>query len=97
MSVFNPETLKEFTAKDFEKILLNYFTGKFDLALAYNTDRIVTHEYNEAGTLIQFYDTVYQVYLPAGPQVVVDNEGHVIQLGSGRQEDPPYNGLIGTL
>ena len=83
MTVAIPKKKKNKTVKDLEKLLFNYITGKLDLALEFNTNRIVTHERNQAGYLMQTYDSVTGLHLNSGPHVVTDNEGNVISIGAG--------------
>ena len=83
MTVAIPKKKKTKTVKDFEKLLFNYITGKLDLALEFNSSRIVTHERNQVGYLMQTYDASTNLHLDSGPHVVTDNEGNVISIGAG--------------
>ena len=67
--------------KDKEVILLNPITGKLDMALKFNPDRIVTAERNSAGTLNMTYDPASGTHIGSGPFVVTDNNGHVVVVG----------------
>lgn len=78
-----PSDLQDKVVKDFEKILLNYFTGKFDLALAFNSDRVVTCQNNSAGYPLKDFDVASGRQIPGGPDVVTDELGNVVVLGSG--------------
>lgn len=75
MSVLNK------TVKDKETILFNPITGKLDLALKFNADRIVTNERNSAGHLLMTYDAASGLFIPNDPLVVTDNEGNVVVVG----------------
>lgn len=83
MSVAKPRNKTVKTVKDFEKLLFNYITGKLDLALEFNTNRIVTCEYGITGRKLNSIDPVLNIPLDAGPRVVVDNDGNVVSIGSG--------------
>lgn len=77
-AILSPEaTPQDKTVKDFEKILLNYFTGKFDLALAFNSDRVLTSGYDSAG-----HPRVDAVGASTD-DVMTDNLGNVMVLGAG--------------
>lgn len=67
--------------KDKEAILLNPITGKLDLALKFNPDRIVTNERNSAGTMLMTYDPASGMHVAADPSIVVDNNGNVVVVG----------------
>lgn len=69
------------TVKDKETILFNPITGKLDMALKFNPDRIVTNERNSAGTLLMTYDSASGLFIPMDPVVVTDNEGNVVVVG----------------
>lgn len=69
------------TVKDKEVLLFNYLTGKFDLSLKFNPDRIVTHELNSAGSLLMTFDSRSGQHIPQDPLVVVDNQGNVVVVG----------------
>ena len=64
--------------KDKEVILFNPLTGNFDLALKFNENRIVTHEYNAAGTLLRTWDSASQSHIDMGFIFVTDNLGNVV-------------------
>lgn len=76
MSVFDK------TVKDKETILFNPITGKLDMALKFNPDRIVTNERNAAGTLLMTYDPASQTHIMGDPLVVTDNNGNVVVVGN---------------
>ena len=76
MSVFDK------TVKDKETILFNPITGKLDMALKFNPDRIVTNERNAAGTLLMTYDPASKMHIMGDPAVVVDNLGNVVVVGN---------------
>ncbi len=78
-----PNAPEDKVIKDFEKILFNYFTGKLDLALAFNSDRIVTCENDAAGFALK--DVSNGKAITGGPRSVVDNFGNVIVMGAGAQ------------
>lgn len=75
MSVLNK------TVKDKETILFNPITGKLDLALKFNPDRIVTNERNSAGHLLMTYDAASGLFILNDPLIVTDNEGNVVVVG----------------
>lgn len=64
--------------KDREVILFNYLTGNFDLSLKFNENRIVTHSYNAAGTLLRTYDSASQTFIESEALVVTDMNGNVV-------------------
>jgi hypothetical protein len=66
--------------KDKEVYLFNVFTGNLDLALKFNENRIVTHQYNAAGDLLKTYDTRSAMQIDLGFLVVTDNDGNVVVL-----------------
>lgn len=66
---------------DRTKFEFNPITGKLDLVGEFNSDRIVTHERNSAGTLLMTYDAVSGTHIPAEPAIVVDNLGNVVVAG----------------
>jgi hypothetical protein len=70
------------TAKDKEIFLFNPLTGELDLALKYNSDKMVTHERNEAGAPLTAFDTFSGTHLDLGPLVVIDNSGNVVSAGA---------------
>lgn len=67
--------------KDKETILFNPITGKFDMALKFNPDRIVTHEMNAAGSMLMTYDPRSGTFIPQDPLIVTDNNGNVVVVG----------------
>ena len=75
MSVFDK------TVKDKETILFNPITGKLDMALKFNPDRIVTNERNAAGTLLMTYDPASGTHIMSDPAIVTDNAGNVVVVG----------------
>jgi hypothetical protein len=75
MSVFNK------TVKDKETILFNPITGKLDMALKFNPDRIVTNERNSAGTMLMTYEMSSGLFIMMDPVVVTDNNGNVVVVG----------------
>lgn len=66
---------------DKTEIKLNPITGELDLVSKFNPDRIVTSEYNAAGTINMAYDITSGVHIEMGPQIVFDNNGNVIVIG----------------
>ena len=70
----------ETTAHDQVKYLFNVFTGEFDMVLKFNPDRLVTNCLNQAGNPLVVYDPMSGLYLEAGPSVVVDNNGSVVNI-----------------
>jgi len=70
------------TVKDKETILFNPITGKLDMALKFNADRIVTNERNSAGTLLMTYEARSGLFIPQDPLVVTDNNGNVVVVGN---------------
>lgn len=76
MSVFDK------TVKDKETILFNPITGKLDMALKFNPDRIVCNERNSAGTLLMTYEPSSGLFIPMDPVVVTDNNGNVVVVGN---------------
>lgn len=66
---------------DRTKFEFNPITGKLDLVGEFNSDRIVTHERNNAGTLLMTYDAANQCFIQAEPAIVVDNLGNVVVAG----------------
>lgn len=75
MAVLNKEV------GDKTKFEFNPITGKFDLVRQFNENRIVTNEYNAAGTLLVTYDLASNSYISMDPVVVTDNEGNVVVVG----------------
>lgn len=75
MSVFDK------TVKDKETVLFNPITGKLDMSLKFNPDRIVTNERNAAGTLLMTYDPASGLFIHADPTIVTDNNGNVVVVG----------------
>ncbi len=69
------------TVKDKETLLFNPITGKLDMSLKFNPDRIVTNERNSAGTLLMTYEPASKTHILADPAIVVDNEGNVVLVG----------------
>lgn len=67
--------------KDKETILFNPITGKLDMALKFNPNRIVTNERNSAGTLLMTYDPASGLHIKSDPLVVTDNAGNVVVVG----------------
>lgn len=59
----------------------NVFTDELDLIRKFNPDRIVTSEYNSAGSRNMIYDPASRTFIDAGPSVVVDNNGNVVVVG----------------
>lgn len=76
MAVKN-KNIKDKTGLDF-----NYITGRLDLVRKFNPDRIVTNERNSAGSMNCTFDPGSGQFIDLGPQIVTDNEGHVIVVGS---------------
>lgn len=69
------------TVKDKETILFNPITGKLDMALKFNPDRIVTNERNSAGTLLMTFDPASGLFIQQDPLIVTDNNGNVVVVG----------------
>lgn len=69
------------TVKDKETILFNPITGKLDMALKFNPDRIVTNERTATGSLLMTYDMASNSFIPADPAIVTDNNGNVVVVG----------------
>ena len=67
--------------KDKETVLFNPITGKLDMALKFNPDRIVTHELNAAGSQLMTYDVRSNSFIPDSPSIVTDNNGNVVVVG----------------
>lgn len=65
-------------AKDKEVVLFNPITGKLDMAIKFNPDRIVTHTANQAGNPLVIYDPSSGLYLPMDALVVTDSDGNVV-------------------
>jgi len=83
MSVAKPRKKQVKTVKDFEKLLFNYITGKLDLGLEFNANRIVTHSLGITGRPLMDYDAALDIHLVAGPRAITDNDGNVIVVGAG--------------
>jgi hypothetical protein len=66
--------------KDKSVFLFNPLTGNFDLALQFNENRIVTAEYNMAGSRYATFDSYSGTHIEDGPKVVVDNNGNVVVI-----------------
>lgn len=69
------------TVKDKETILFNPITGKLDMALKFNPDRIVTHERSSTGYMLMNYDPASGTHILADPAIVTDNNGNVVVVG----------------
>lgn len=78
-----PPEVNDKVLQDIERILINYFTGKPDLALEFNADRLITHERNAAGNLMYFYDFKLGIFMRSEPLLVTDNKGNAIVTGPG--------------
>lgn len=78
-----PPPANEKTLQDIERLLINYITGKPDLALEFNADRLITHEYNAAGNLMYLYDVKLCKHMRSDPLLVVDNKGNAVVMGPG--------------
>lgn len=79
----NPPAAEDKVIQDIERILINYLTGKPDLALEFNADRLITHERNAAGNLMYWYDIKLCTFMRSEPVMVVDNKGNAIVTGPG--------------
>jgi hypothetical protein len=66
--------------KDKEKYVLNPITGELDLVLVFNEDRIITADYNAAGSPFVTYDIYSNSFIMDYDQVVVDEEGNIVSL-----------------
>jgi hypothetical protein len=66
------------TPKDKEVVLFNVFTSNFDLALKFNENRILTHQYTPYGNPLVAYDPIAAQYFSAIHQVITDNAGNVV-------------------
>jgi hypothetical protein len=65
--------------KDKIKYELNIFTGDFDVITEFNTNRIVTSQYNALGLKRSTYDVSTNTWVDDGESVVVcDNNGNVV-------------------
>jgi hypothetical protein len=64
--------------KDKLKYEFNVFTEELDLVSEFNTDRIITHEKNNAGHMLMTYDPATGLHVPMEPMIVVDNNGNVV-------------------
>ena len=64
------------------KLKFNPVTGQFDTVVKFNPKRIVSHEYNMAGTRNMIYDPASRTYVEMGAQIVTDDEGNVIVIGN---------------
>lgn len=69
------------TVKDKETILFNPITGKLDMALKFNPDRVITNERNAAGTMLTTYDPASGMHIPSDPTIVTDSNGNVVVVG----------------
>lgn len=63
---------------------LNPITGQLDLvgggsATDFDSDSILTHEYNSAGSLLKTFDSNSGTQILAGPSVVIDSDGNVVR------------------
>jgi len=68
--------------KDREDIVLNALTGKLDVVVKFNPDRILTHQYNAAGNKNMIYDPASNTHIEMDPQIVFDNLGNVVVVGN---------------
>jgi hypothetical protein len=66
--------------KDKQAFLFNPLTGSLDLVLKFNENRIVTHQYNAAGTLLRTYDIASGTEIELGFLTVTDNDGNVVVI-----------------
>lgn len=66
--------------KDKEVFLFNPLTGEFDLSLQFNGDRIVSHQYNSAGTELLVWESSSSSFISMGPLVVFDKKGNVVLI-----------------
>lgn len=64
--------------KDKLKVELNPITKTFDLVSEFNSNRIVTHGYNQAGNKLQIFDPISGIYTDMDDLIVTDNEGNVV-------------------
>lgn len=78
-----PPSGEDRVIQDIERILINYLTGKPDLALEFNADRLITHERNAAGNLMYWYDIKLGTFMRSEPVLVTDNKGNAIVTGPG--------------
>ena len=66
------------SAKDKEELVLNPVTGKVDVVIKFNPDRIIIAERNSAGTKFMTWDPASSSFIEDGPQVVVTDDGKVV-------------------
>jgi hypothetical protein len=64
--------------KDKQLLLVNPVTGKLDLVVKFNPDRIVTSQLNTAGGARVVWNPETSSYVSDGATVVIDNEGNVV-------------------
>jgi hypothetical protein len=68
--------------RDQNKYVFNPFTGNLDAVVKFNPDRIVTNTLNAAGHPRLIWDAASNSFIPDGPDVVVDNNGNVVVVGT---------------
>ena len=66
--------------KDKTSYEYNFDTEKVDIVKKFNVDRIVTVEYNAAGTKNMTYDQASGTHINEGFQVVTDENGNVVVI-----------------
>ena len=68
------------STRDKDSLVLNPITGELDFVRIFNENRIVTSEYNAAGSRRMTYDSFSGTHVDDGPIVVVDNNGNVVVI-----------------
>ena len=66
--------------KDKLQYQYNFDTDRLDLVNKFNPDRIVTAEYNAAGTKNVTYDVASGRFIESGFEVVTDEYGNVVVI-----------------
>ena len=74
-------SVKDKKVKDKTELQFNPITGEFDIVVKFNPNRMITHEYNIAGTKNMIYDPASKTHVEMGAQVVVDDDGNVVIVG----------------
>jgi hypothetical protein len=64
--------------KDKEIFLLNHVTGEINIALKFNSDRIVTTDLNLLDRENLIFDAVSQKHVSMGNMIITDDDGNVI-------------------
>lgn len=74
--------MSEKKINDEKKYKFNPLTGEFELIVKFNPKRIISHEYNMAGTKNMIYDPASKTHVEMGAQIVIDEEGNVVIIGN---------------